>query len=157
MSSSQHSCLAWDTLPPELNIVSLLILMILIRSGPMADTYQILRESYNYFSDLQFLDSSPRISAVSGLKTCLVGLEPNTMNSAKNEDHVDNDISADKTFHGSGNDHPLLRSSYILSLVVILSLTVNKCGDTEKDQINQSTRKVQSLVLQPSATKMLKI
>jgi len=143
MSSSQHSCLAWDTLPPELNIVSLLILMILIRSGPMADTYQILRESYNYFSDLQFLDSSPRISAVSGFKTCLVGLEPNTMNS-------------DKTFPGSGNDQWLI-SSYILSLVVILSLTVNKCGDTEKDQINQSTRKVQSLVLQPSATKMLKI
>jgi len=125
----------------------------------MADTYQILRESYNYFSDLQFLDSSPRISAVSGLKTCLVGLEPNTMNSAENEDHVDNDISADKTFHGSGNDHPLLRSSYILSLFVILSLTVNKCGDTDnaKDQINQSARKVQSLVLQSSATKMLKI
>merc|ERR1719210_1302807 len=117
MSSSQHSCLAWDTLPPELNIVSLLILMILIRSGPMADTYQILRESYNYFSDLQFLDSSPRISAVSGFKTCLVGLEPNTMNSAENEDQW-------------------LISSYILSLVVILSLTVNKCGDTEKDQIN---------------------
>ena len=143
MSSSQHSCLAWDTLPPELNIVSLLILMILIRSGPMADTYQILRESYNYFSDLQFLDSSPRISAVSGFKTCLVGLEPNTMNS-------------DKTLPGSGNDQWLI-SSYILSLVVILSLTVNKCGDTEKDQINQSTRKVQSLVLQPSATKMLKV
>ena len=143
MSSSPHSCLACDTLPPELNIVSLLILMILIRSGPMADTYQILRESYNYFSDLQFLDSSPRISAVSGFKTCLVGLEPNTMNS-------------DKTFPGSGNDQWLI-SSYILSLVVILSLTVNKCGDTEKDQINQSTRKVQSLVLQPSATKMLKV
>merc|ERR1719210_213356 len=143
MSSSPHSCMACDTLPPELNIVSLLILMILIRSGPMADTYQILRESYNYFSDLQFLDSSPRISAVSGFKTCLVGLEPNTMNS-------------DKTFPGSGNDQWLI-SSYILSLVVILSLTVNKCGDTEKDQINQSTRKVQSLVLQPSATKMLKI
>jgi len=124
-------------------LVSLLILMILTRSGPMADTYQILRESYNYFSDLQFLDSSPRISAVSGFKTCLVGLEPNTMNS-------------DKTFPGSGNDQWLI-SSYILSLVVILSLTVNKCGDTEKDQINQSTRKVQSLVLQPSATKMLKI
>ena len=135
--------MACDTLPPELNIVSLLILMILIRSGPMADTYQILRESYNYFSDLQFLDSSPRISAVSGFKTCLVGLEPNTMNS-------------DKTFPGSGNDQWLI-SSYILSLVVILSLTVNKCGDTEKDQINQSTRKVQSLVLQPSATKMLKV
>jgi len=125
------------------DLVSLLILMILTRSGPMADTYQILRESYNYFSDLQFLDSSPRISAVSGFKTCLVGLEPNTMNS-------------DKTFPGSGNDQWLI-SSYILSLVVILSLTVNKCGDTEKDQINQSTRKVQSLVLQPSATKMLKI
>merc|ERR1719210_2813123 len=156
MSSSPQPCLAWDTLPPELNIVSLLILMILTRSGPMADTYQILRESYNYFSDLQFLDSSPRISAVSGFKTCLVGLEPNTMDSAENEDHVDNDISADKTFHGSGNDQWLI-SSYILSLVVILSLTVNKCGDTEKDQINQSTRKVQSLVLQPSATKMLKI
>merc|ERR1711963_1227754 len=138
MSSSPHSCLACDTLPPELNIVSLLILMILIRSGPMADTYHILRESYNYFSDLQFLDSSPRISAVSGFKTCLVGLEPNTMNSAENEDQW-------------------LISSYILSLVVILSLTVNKCGDTEKDQINQSARKVQSLVLQPSATKMLKI
>merc|ERR1719210_612230 len=94
-------------------LVSLLILMILTRSGPMADTYQILRESYNYFSDLQFLDSSPRISAVSGFKTCLVGLEPNTMNSAENEDQW-------------------LISSYILSLVVILSLTVNKCGDREK-------------------------
>jgi len=127
------------------DLVSLLILMILTRSGPMADTYQILRESYNYFSDLQFLDSSPRISAVSGFKTCLVGLEPNTMNS-------------DKTFPGSGNDQWLI-SSYILSLVVILSLTVNKCGDTDnaKDQINQSARKVQSLVLQSSATKMLKI
>ena len=124
----------------------------------MADTYQILRESYNYFSDLQFLDSSPRISAVSGFKTCLVGLEPNTMDSAENEDHVDNDISADKTFPGSGNDQWLI-SSYILSLVVILSLTVNKCGDTDnaKDQINQSARKVQSLVLQSSATKMLKV
>jgi len=103
------------------DLVSLLILMILTRSGPMADTYQILRESYNYFSDLQFLDSSPRISAVSGFKTCLVGLEPNTMNSAENEDHVDMDT------------------------------------DNAKDQINQSARKVQSLVLQSSATKMLKV
>lgn len=46
----------------------------------------------------------------------------------------------------------------ILSLLVILSLTVNKCGDMDnaKDQINQFARNVQSWVTS-SATKMLKI